>query len=191
MKTELFNISEFQVKVEPVNGIYLVYDDGSYNLFDDSIKHAVPEKVRHIGIVHDGHAFCVSLKSLGSYKLVKNYDCCPSEHPLYIRDQVDALFDWECVERTKHIQEVGTDILLKEGEYIPSLPMLVVMCHLKDKINEALEFVGGDILEDKIYWSAAEVSATIAWSVIFGYGTVSNTFKNNPHAVRSVAAFNF
>ena len=177
--------------LERKEGIYLVYDDGSYNLFDDSIKNAVPEKVKYIGVVHDGHAFCLSLKSLGNHELVKDYDCCTSEHPLYIDNEVEALFDWECIERTKHIQEVGTSIPLKDGEYIPSLPMLVVMCHLKDKINEALEFVGGDILEDKNYWSATAYSATYAWFVYFINGAVYGYDKGLTFAVRAVAAFNF
>lgn len=177
---------------ERKDGIYLVYEDGSTQLFVKGLHKIYAEKVKYIGVVHEGHAFCVSLKSLGSHELVKDFDCCPSEHPLYIDNEVEALFDWECVERTKHLQEVGTSIPLKDGEYIPSLPMLVVMCHLKDKINEALMFVGGDILEDEIYWSTTENSADFSWCVnfrnmaVFNYGG-----KGNAHAVRAVALFNF
>lgn len=176
---------------ERKDGIYLVYDTGVAQLFTKGLTKSYAEYVKYIGVVHEGHAFCVSLKSLGSYKLVKECTGSPSVHPLYIEKEVEALFDWECVERTKHIQEVGTDIPLKDGEYIPSLPMLVVMCHLKNKINEALEFVGGDILEDKNYWSDTECSATGAWNVYFSNGSVLNERKNNTYAIRSVAAFNF
>ena len=171
------------------DGIYLVYEDGSYNLFEALHKKAVPEKVKYIGVVYDGHAFCVALKSLGEYSLVRDWSKCPKKHPLYIEKECDALFDWDCVERTKHIQEVGTDIPLKEGEFIPSLPMLVVMCHWKDRINEALEFVGGDVLEEDFYWSSSEVSATNAWSFNFSNGTVIS-FKTYAFVVRAVAAFN-
>ena len=173
------------------DGIYLVYDTGIAQLFTKGLVRSYADNVKYIGIVYDGHAFCVALKSLGEYSLVRDSSECPKKHPLYIEKECDALFDWDCVERTKHIQEVGTDIPLEEGEFIPSLPMLVVMCHWKDRINEALEFVGGDILGEDFYWSSTENSATYAWSIFFSGGTVDyNNYKSYAYVVRAVTAFN-
>lgn len=172
------------------NGIYLVYEDGHYEPFNgESSK----ENVKYVGIVHDGHAFCVALKDLGEFPLVKNIRKCPDESDFYVRRECDALNDWEYIERTKHIQEVGTDIPLSEGEYLPSLPMLVAMCYWAERgLNAALEYVGGEPLRiDSIYWSATEFTSNYAWYVNFGSGIVYNYgTKYYGIVARAVAAFN-
>ena len=171
------------------NGVYIVYEDGHYESFNDENS---KENVKYVGIVHDGHAFCVALKDLGEFPLVKNIRKCPDESDLYVRRECDALNDWEYVERTKHIQEVGTDIPLDEGEYLPSLPMLVAMCYWAERgLNAALEYVGGEPLRmDEYYWSAAECNSPYAWYVNFGSGNVSGNYKYNGNVARAVAAFN-
>ena len=172
------------------NGLYYIFTDGSYTPYDGKSK---PEKkVKYIGIAHDGHYFAVALNDLGSYPLVKDTDKCPKESELYLREECDALLDWECVERTKHIQEVGTDIPLEDGEYIPALPMVVLMRHYaKRGLNDMLKLAGGTPFDmDEDYWSVTELYSNYAWYVHFNNGYVSNYYKYHSNVVRPVAAFN-
>lgn len=173
---------------KPEDGIYIVYKDGSYQLFDGTNS---KENVKYIGIIHDGHAFCIGLKDLGEYKLVRDYEKCPDEHQFYRSAESEALFDWEFIERTKHIQEIGTDIPLAENEYLPSLPMLVVIRGKVKAINEALKYVGGEPFDmDSTYWSVTECSSINAWLVYFYSGYVNYYVKYSSYVVRPVAAFN-
>lgn len=176
---------------KPADGVYIIFKTGQYVPFEKGADYN-KEDVKYIGIVHDGHAFAIGLKDLGEYSLVKEGVKCLSDHPSYRYYECDALLNWEFVERTKHIQELGTDIPLAEGEYLPSLPMLVVMFHYRGEINEALESVGGEPFdEDSFYWSVTESSDNDAWYVGFGSGYVSNGNKSVTHSVvRPVAAFN-
>ena len=176
----------------PSNGVYIIYEDGSYTKFvKDAEEECVKTGVKYIGIIHDGHSFAVSLKELGRFKLVKDYEKCPKTSELYIQRECDALNDWDCVTRTKHIQEVGTDIPLKEGEYIPALPMLVAMIYWRDRgLNDALEFAGGDPISDYYHWSSTEYNSDTAWGVNGETGYVSSIyFKYYSGVVRAVCAW--
>lgn len=174
------------------NGLYYIFTDGSYTQFDGKSK---PEKdVKYIGIYHDGHSFAVALNDLGKYKLVNDIDNCPEESTLYCPCECDALHEWDCVERTKHIQEVGTDIPLADGEYIPALPMVVLMrYYAKRGLNEMLKLAGGTPFDmDEFYWSVTETYSGYAWYVNFTIGTVNTDryYKFGSYVVRPVAAFN-
>ena len=175
------------------NGLYIVYDDGTCKPFTGNNPESDKEGAVLIGVAVDGHTYGVTLKDKGSFSLVRNTDDCPEEHPLYRERQCDALSDWDFVERTKHIQEVGTDIPLDEGEYIPSLPVLVNMCHHADKgLNKALEFIGGEPLKmDEDHWSSTEGSRSYARFVYFSNGHTYNDYKFYGLVVRAVTAFNY
>ena len=172
------------------DGVYVIYDGDFVSRFDENCE---KEGIRKVGIVQSGHAFIVGLKDKGRFPLVKDCKKCPEEHPLYRGRQCDALMDWECIERTKHIQEVGTDIPLKDGEYIPSLPMLIAMCHYADKgLNEALKLAGGEPLDmDEEYWSSTENNRFSARGVYFFNGSANGSVKYSSLVVRAVTAFNF
>jgi len=173
----------------PEDGIYLVYGDNSYCKFDKSCK---KEGIKYVGIIHNRHAFSVALEDLGEYQLLKDDVECEEESKFYLPRECDALNDWECEKRTKRIQDIGTDIPLKDGEYIPALPMVVAMCYwAKRGLNDALEFAGGKPLRmDSGYWSVTECSSNYAWYVNFGNGYVTGSYgKYYGHSVRPVAAF--
>lgn len=167
--------------------VYVIYDDGLVSKFDENCK---KEGIKAVGIVQYGHAFTVGLKDKGTFPLVRDYEKCPKEHPFYRERLCDALMDWECIERTKHIQEVGTDIPLEDGEYIPSLPMLVAMCHYADKgLNEALKLAGGEPFDmDEYYWSSTESGRLNARYVHFGSGGSGHS-KYLGSVIRPVSAF--
>ena len=178
------------------NGLYIMYDDGTCKPYTGNNLESDKEGAVSIGVAVDGHTYGVTLKDKGSFPLVRNTDDCPEEHPLYRERQCDALSDWDFVERTKHIQEVGTDIPLDEGEYIPSLPVMVNMCHHADKgLNNALEFIGGEPLKmDEDYWSSTESNRGYARTVSFYSGSTNpshHTYKYGGLVVRAVTAFNY
>lgn len=170
------------------DGIYLIYDDNSYRKFDKGCK---KEGIKYVGIIHNRHAFSVALKDLGVFQLLKDDVECEKESDFYLRRECEALNDWECVKRTSRIQRLGTDIPLKECEYIPALPMVVAMCYWANRgLNDALEFADGNpIRMDSDYWSVTEGSSVSAWLVSFGSGGVVSTGKYNGGSVRPVAAF--
>lgn len=174
-------------KAIPEDGIYLVYNDGSYCKFEKDCK---KDDIKYIGIVHYGHAFCVALQDLGRYQLLKDDVECEDESDFYLPRECDALNDWECEKRTKRIQELGTDIPLADGELIPALPMVVAMCYWRKKgLDEALEFAGGKPFSDSNYWSVTEYSSNLAWYVLFSHGLVGGNNKFYGLVVRPVAAF--
>ena len=123
---------------QPQNGIYIVFADGSCVEYKPGV--GLGKSVSGIGVIHDGHAFQVALEDFGEWPLVRNADDCPEESPFY-KKECEALNDWDFVSTTGHIKEIGTDIPLPEGWYIPTLAVLEAMCFLKEQINEALEYV--------------------------------------------------
>ena len=170
------------------DGVYLIYDDNSYRKFDKDCK---KEGIKYVGIIHNRHAFSVALKDLGVFQLLKDDVECEKESDFYLRRECEAINDWECVKRTSRIQRLGTDIPLKECEYIPALPMVVAMCYWANRgLNDALEFADGNPLRmDSNYWSVTEYYSYGAWFVHFGSGFVHTNGKSYGHSVRPVAAF--
>lgn len=173
------------VKFKP-DGVYIMYNDGHNEKFDG---HNGKAGVRAIGLSHDAHCFGIALKDAGEYKLVRDFNECPSQSSTYIDSECMALVDWDYKLKTKLIKDVGTDIPLKKDEYIPTLPMLVLMGAYKYEINKALKYVGGEAIKEDRYWSSTEGSDGYAWIVGMDNGTVYNTHRNYMYRVRPVSAF--
>lgn len=168
------------------NGVYILYEDGHNEKFDGC---NTQNGVRAIGISHDGHCFGIALKDAGEYKLVRDFAKCPSESSTYIDSECKALIDWDYNLKTVTIKRYGSDIPLKHGEYIPTLPMLVLMGAYKYEINKALKYVGGEAIKEDRYWSSTESSATGAWNVGMSNGNVYYNLKYGMFPVRPVSAF--
>lgn len=173
------------VKFSP-NGVYILYNDGHNEKFDG---HNTTKGVRAIGLSHDGHCFGIALKDAGEYKLVRDFTKCPSESSAHIDSECKALIDWDYKLKTVTIKRYGSDIPLKQGEYIPALPMLLLMGAYKDEINKALGYVGGETIKEEIYWSSTEHSANSAWGVGMSNGYVGIGNKGSMYHVRPVSAF--
>lgn len=183
----------FQIPAPPVpDGIYLVYEGGGHRVFTGNNPVCEAEGVKYIGVAHDGHSFCIALKSLGRGPLIKDRTKCPDTHILYVKDEIEAYFNWDYVKQTKLIQELGTEVPLPDDEYIPSVPMLLLMAYLKERINKALAFVGGEPLEDVLYWSSLLMGFCTAWYVSLEIGGVCFDYNDQKeYAVRTVTAFNY
>lgn len=171
------------------NGIYLVFKNGQYSLFHKGMSKSLAGDVTGIGVVYDGHTFQVALKDLGEWPLFHNYEDCPEESSFY-KTECEGLHDWDFVSTTNHIKEIGTDIPLPEGWYIPTLAVLEVMCFLKKEINEAIKFAGGEPMPDDYHWSSTEGYRSHARNVYFYNGYAYYVNKYTSIVVRPVTAFN-
>ena len=189
-----FIIGENSCKTQRVNsinsknytdGVYICYNDGHNELYDDNNP---KDDVRGIGLVVGSHSLCVSLRDIDDTKLTNRDD--KSGYDKYISDWDLARMDYDGAENTKHIQEIGTDIKLANGEYIPSLGELYLIYLHKYKINYALGYVHGKQIADEWYWSSTESSANGAWGLYLGDGGQGNVSKaSGQNRVRPVSAF--
>lgn len=189
-----FIVGEDSCKAQRVNsinpkdyadGVYICYNDGHNELYDGNNP---KDDVRGIGLVVGSHSLCVSLEDIDDTTLT-NRDG-KSDYDKYISYWDLARMDYDGAENTKHIQEIGTDIKLADGEYIPSLGELYLIYLHKYKINGALSYVYGKQIADDWYWSSTEHSATNAWYLYFLNGIQYNDAKSTFQCrVRPVSAF--
>ena len=182
-----FVMGNEEATVEAKDGVYLIYDNGIYAPFTgDNPK----ENIKSVGVVFQGHSFAVALNDLPKqYALVRDIDECERDSPLY-KDVIDSIFDWDAEARTMHIVEAGTDIPLKDGEFIPTAAMLVAMYRLREDLNKALVYAGGEALKtDDYYLSSSEGSAGISWILNFSYGSLYGDSKDERSYVRPCMIF--
>ena len=167
------------------DGVYICYNDGHNELYDGNNP---KDDVRGIGLVVGSHSLCVSLEDIDD-TILTNRDG-KSDYGKYISDWDLARMDYDGAENTKHIQEIGTDIKLADGEYIPSLGELYLIYLYKYEINKALSYVCGKQITDEWYWSSTESSAQTAWYLNFRNGGQSGSDKSSgQYRVRPVSAF--
>lgn len=137
-----------------------------------------PEK-DGVRIWHDGHTF----------KVLKNWDrgVCPllnedgrnksAQNKERLQNEVEALLDWDFVGATKHIQILGTDITLGEGEYLPTAPVFLAMYKNKDELNATLNSMGAEEIDfSENTWFAQRYDVSYAWGFNGNYG---NLYSND------------
>lgn len=182
-----FVMGDEEAAVEAKDGVYIIYDNGSYAPFTGGNP---KENIKSVGVVFQGHSFAVALTDLPKqYALVRDTEKCERESPLY-KGEIDSIFDWDAEEHTKHIVEAGTDIPLKDGEFIPTAAMLVAMYRMREQLNKALEYAGGEPMKtDDYYWSSSEGSAGISWILNFSYGSSYGDSKYGSSYVRPCMIF--
>lgn len=189
-----FIVGEDNCKVQRVNsinskdyadGVYICYNNGHNELYNGNNPKG---DVRGIGLVVGSHSLCVSLGDIDETELTNRNG--ESGYGKYISDWDLARMDYDGAENTKHIQEIGTDIVLDDGEYIPSLGELYLIYLHKYEINEALSYVYGKQIADEWYWSSTEGSAQYAWYLNFLSGRQNYDDKSSyQYRVRPVSAF--
>lgn len=169
------------------DGIYLCYEGGKRQLYDGTNP---TERVDHIGIKVGTHKVGLKLNSLGEHRLSNKINIDRSYGFDYKKQELHALDDYDGKANTDHLKLNGEFVFdLDDDEWIPALGELAIIFKYKDKLNEALAFVGGDKLTNGIYWSSTEVNANLAWYVGLSTGGVSKYSKITAFAVRPVCAF--
>ena len=168
------------------DGIYLIYHNGEVKPY---AKGCSKENVRYIGVVHNGHSFALALNDITDVVLLPDGKKAGKRKRL--DRECDAIYDFDSAKNTEALSEDNPALrdVLNEGEAIPALGVLNIIAHLRDEINEALAYIGGQELKDTWYWSSTEYGPGGAWSVGFSIGGTGNGGKCTGGAVRAVAAF--
>ena len=167
------------------DGVYIIYKDGSYELFNGENK---KDDVSKIGLVMGEKKIAIGLKDKGSYSLTNDND--DEECGKYYDNSIDAISDWDGEKNTEHIKSIGTDIPLDDGEFIPSAGQIGFINLFLKSVNEALKYVGGEKLEG-YHWTSTEGSPESAWSMSLDDGTLSLWYTKASYRshVRAVSAF--
>lgn len=168
------------------DGIYLIYHNGEVKPY---AKGCSNENVRYIGVVHNGHSFALALNDIIDVALLPDGKKAGKRKRL--DRECDAIYDFDSAKNTEALSEDNPALrdVLNEGEAIPALGVLNIIAHLRDEINNALDYIGKPKLADTWYWSSTEYSQSIAWYVGFSIGYTDYNSKYSAIAVRAVAAF--
>lgn len=168
------------------NGLYIIYADGHAEPYTGANR---KDNVRYIGVAFEGKSFAVSLKE--SEEVILLSEDNPAGERKRLNRECDAIHDFDSFKNTAALCEDNQKLreVLEEGEAIPALGVLNIIAHLREALNEALDYVGGATLSDTWYWSSTEYSPTGAWGVSFSSGNTYLNGKCGGVAVRAVAAF--
>lgn len=172
------------------DGVYYIYQDGTCELFDYDKANSPTKPVKRIGVIMGNHSLSVNLEDLPEQPLANKKD--DGGYSGYIKEYDDAVADWNGKSNTEHIKQVGTDIELKDDEWIPSVAELYLIYFNKRSINAAIVLSGGSPIKDEWYWSSTEHSAANAWRLTLHDGYLASPWTNKvqlSHYVRAVAAF--
>lgn len=182
------------MEVQPKDGVYLIYEqreNGQLKRWCELFA----------GNNNKDCAVAVAFK-FGQVSLIlygQNIeDCkmtCKDKEPIsVITSYADAACDFLGRKHTQDLVSRGLSCVYKLPEskdwYIPAIGELYVMYLMKNKINEALEYIGAELIKDTWYWSSTEYSATLAWTLFFSNGHFTNYNKTNEYSVRPVSEFN-
>ena len=171
------------------DGVYIIDCKGNAVRYDGETTECVNDTA-YIGIVQGTHSVAISLHDVSEDEITLTSKKDDGKGH-YIDSYMDAVQDWQGKKNTEHLQAVGLNpaIQLKDGEYIPTLAELYLICLNRKAINAAMRFVGGQELAGW-YWSSTEYSAANACSLILGSGSaIIYTKATNTGRVRPVSAF--
>lgn len=171
------------------DGVYIIDCKGNAVRYDGESTESVNDTA-YIGIVQGIHSVAIALQDVSEDEITLTTGKDDGKGR-YIDSYLDAVQDWNGRQNTEHLQAVGLNpaIQLKDGEYIPTLAELYLICLNRKAINAAMRFVGGQELKGW-YWSSTEYSATIAWYLNLNDGyAYNNTKATNTYRVRPVSAF--
>ena len=171
------------------DGVYLIDTKGNAVRYDGEDTETTNDTA-YIGIVQGSHSVAISLHDVSEDEITLTSKKDDGKGH-YINSYMDAVQDWQGKKNTEHLQAVGLNpaIQLKDGEYIPTLAELYLICLNRKAINAAMRFVGGQELAGW-YWSSTECSATHAWHLGLNDGDAGNYTKATyTLRVRPVSAF--
>ena len=171
------------------DGVYLIDTKGNAVRYDGEDTETTNDTA-YIGIVQGSHSVAISLHAVSKDEITLTSKKDDGKGH-YIDSYMDAVQDWQGKKNTEHLQAVGLNpaIQLKNGEYIPTLAELYLICLNRKAINAAMRFVGGQELAGW-YWSSTEYSAANAWYLYLNFGSAGTITKaTNTGRVRPVSAF--
>lgn len=173
-------------KKQLTDGVYIITENNQIIPFKFPIFFT--ENAAYIGLVQGNHSIAIALHDVSGDEITLTAkESEELRHPI---DYMDAVQDWDGKGNTERLKQIGLNpaIHLKDGEYIPTLAELYLICLNQKAINEAIDFVGGQIMEG-CYWSSTEHSVTRAWNLTFYSGFADDLHKAVPSRVRLVKQF--
>ena len=154
-------------KKQLLDGVYIVTENNQIIPFSSPI--CLTERATYIGFVQGNHSIAIALYDVSEDDITLTTK--ESKELRHYIDYMDAVQDWDGKGNTERLKQIGLNpaIQLKDGEYIPTLAELYLICLNQKVINEAIDFVDGQKLKGW-YWSSTEFSATTAWHLSLGSG---------------------
>ena len=172
------------------DGVYIIDTKGNAVRYDGEDTETTNDTA-YIGIVQGSHSVAISLHDVSEDEITLTVKESKKDHGGYKDSYMDAVQDWDGKGNTERLKQIGLNpaIQLKDGEYIPTLAELYLICLNRKAINAAMRFVGGQELAGW-YWSSTESSATYAWYLYLysGYASIG-TKAAYTYRVRPVSAF--
>ena len=155
------------------DGVYIITENNQIIPFNSSFS--LTERATYIGFVQGSHSISIALHDVSGDEITLTTKESKKDHGGYKDRYIDAVLDWDGKENTERLKQIWLNpaIQLKDGEYIPTLAELYLICLNQKTINAAMRFVGGQELIGW-YWSSTECSADYAWSLGLNYGLTSN-----------------
>ena len=163
-------------KKQLADGVYIITENNQIIPFNFPLY--LTERVEYIGLVQGNHSIAISLYDVSSDEITLTAKESKKDHGGYKDNYMDAVQDWDGKGNTERLKQIELNpaIQLKDGEYIPTLAELYLICLNRKAINAAMRFVGGQELAGW-YWSSTEYSATYAWYLYLNDGTTGNGTK--------------
>ena len=178
------------------DGVYFVHANGKFTYFAYDETKLDESEVVAIGLKMGDFSIEIALhdeaKGDGITLTTADNTNTDQDKAYYIGNYDDAVADMDGANNTDHLRYIlNPKIQLADEWYIPSLGELYRIFINKKTINEALDYIGGDRLQDKWYWTSTEGSATGAWSLNLydGYTFNLTTKARDAGRFRAVSAF--
>ena len=172
------------------DGVYLIDTKGNAVRYDGETTETVNDTA-YIGIVQGSHSVAISMHDVSEDEITLTAMESKKHHGGYKDSYTDAVQDWDGKVNTERLKQIGLNpaIQLKDGEYIPTLAEMYLICFNLKAINAAMRFVGGQELAGW-YWSSTEYSAAYAWALDLSIGNAySSAEASYTTRVRLVSAF--
>lgn len=173
------------------DGLYFVFAGGSYQPSGTDLTDEQKNQVTGIGYQSGRISFRVALHDHKDVVLLPENKKA-EKRTGYLKMECDALHDFADEDNTRRLLADNPELkkILGEGEFIPACGTLNEICYIREMLNEALTYAGGDPLDlDAWYWSSTEYGQGHSWTVSFSNGYAGNGNKSGAIAVRAVAAF--
>ena len=172
------------------DGVYLIDAKDNAVRYDGEDTETTND-IAYVGVVQGSHSVAIALRDVSEDEITLTEKERKKDNADYIVDYADAMQDWKGKGNTERLKQIGLNpaIKLKDGEYIPTLAEMYLICLNQKYINAALHFVRGQELRGW-YWSSTEHSAASAWYLgLCSGGAVNCTKSEYERRVRLVKQF--